>query len=65
MGIEEEESIEAAAAARRERLRALRAAQELLNTPDQDDQGSGAEHRPNGVQSADREADEEEEEEEK
>jgi len=32
----EEESIEQAAAARRERLRALRAAQELLNTPDED-----------------------------
>ncbi|XP_073295260.1 uncharacterized protein [Primulina huaijiensis] len=30
----EEESIEAAAASRRERLRALKAAQELLNTPD-------------------------------
>ncbi|XP_052180729.1 uncharacterized protein LOC127793946 [Diospyros lotus] len=32
----EEESIEQAAAARRERLRALRAAQDLLNTPDDD-----------------------------
>ncbi|XP_059647229.1 uncharacterized protein LOC132293679 isoform X2 [Cornus florida] len=32
----EEESIEQAAAARRERLRALRAAQDLLNTPDED-----------------------------
>ncbi|KAA8549645.1 hypothetical protein F0562_001337 [Nyssa sinensis] len=31
----EEESIEQAAAARRERLRALKAAQELLNTPDE------------------------------
>ncbi|KAL2553383.1 mRNA splicing factor [Forsythia ovata] len=31
-----EESIEAVAAARRERLRALKAAQELLNTPDAD-----------------------------
>ncbi|CAI9780465.1 unnamed protein product [Fraxinus pennsylvanica] len=31
-----EESIEAVAAARRERLRALKAAQELLNTPDTD-----------------------------
>ncbi|XP_075479586.1 uncharacterized protein LOC142520489 [Primulina tabacum] len=30
----EEESIEAAAASRRERIRALKAAQELLNTPD-------------------------------
>ncbi|KAK6121135.1 hypothetical protein DH2020_045123 [Rehmannia glutinosa] len=35
MGGAEEESIEAAAAARRERLRALKAAQELLNTPDE------------------------------
>lgn len=33
MAIEKEESIEAAET-RRERLRALRAAQELLNTPD-------------------------------
>ncbi|KAF3975160.1 hypothetical protein CMV_001567 [Castanea mollissima] len=32
----EEDSIEQAAAARRERLRALKAAQELLNTPDED-----------------------------
>uniref|UniRef100_A0A5B7BH85 Putative coiled-coil domain-containing protein 12 isoform X1 n=1 Tax=Davidia involucrata TaxID=16924 RepID=A0A5B7BH85_DAVIN len=31
----EEESIEQAAAARRERLRALKAAQDLLNTPDE------------------------------
>ncbi|XP_059455596.1 uncharacterized protein LOC132185821 [Corylus avellana] len=31
----EEDSIEQAAAARRERLRALKAAQELLNTPDE------------------------------
>lgn len=36
MGLEEEESIEQAAAARRERLKALKAAQELLNTPDAD-----------------------------
>ncbi|KAL8547841.1 hypothetical protein ACS0TY_007244 [Phlomoides rotata] len=34
MGSGEEESVEAAAVARRERLRALKAAQELLNTPD-------------------------------
>ncbi|GMY12730.1 coiled-coil domain-containing protein 12 [Fagus crenata] len=33
---EEEESVEQAAAARRERLRALKAAQQLLNTPDED-----------------------------
>ncbi|EOY18712.1 Cwf18 isoform 2, partial [Theobroma cacao] len=32
----EEESIEQAAASRRERLRALKAAQELLSTPDED-----------------------------
>ncbi|KAG2664288.1 hypothetical protein I3843_16G072200 [Carya illinoinensis] len=32
----EEDSIEQAAAARRDRLRALKAAQELLNTPDKD-----------------------------
>ncbi|GAB2294471.1 hypothetical protein Dimus_028677, partial [Dionaea muscipula] len=32
----EEDSIEQAAATRRERLRALRAAQELMNTPDED-----------------------------
>ncbi|XP_010248829.1 PREDICTED: coiled-coil domain-containing protein 12 isoform X2 [Nelumbo nucifera] len=32
----EEDSIEQAAAARRERLKALRAAQDLLNTPDED-----------------------------
>ncbi|XP_027121639.1 coiled-coil domain-containing protein 12 [Coffea eugenioides] len=37
MATEEEDSIEGAAATRRQRLRALRAAQELLNTPDQDD----------------------------
>ncbi|KAG5247147.1 coiled-coil domain-containing protein [Salix suchowensis] len=36
MGLEEEESIEQAAAVRRERLKALKAAQELLNTPDAD-----------------------------
>ncbi|GFP94806.1 coiled-coil domain-containing protein 12 [Phtheirospermum japonicum] len=34
----EEESIEAAAAARRERLKALKAAQELLNSPDDNPQ---------------------------
>lgn len=32
----EEESIEQAAASRRERLRALKEAQELLNAPDED-----------------------------
>ncbi|KAL6518619.1 hypothetical protein OROGR_019121 [Orobanche gracilis] len=37
MGGGEGESIEAAAAARRERLGVLKAAQELLNTPDDDD----------------------------
>ncbi|KAL5746988.1 hypothetical protein ACOSP7_023977 [Xanthoceras sorbifolium] len=36
MATEEEDSIEQAAAARRDRLRALKAAQELLNTPDDD-----------------------------
>ena len=36
----EEDAIEQAAAARRERLRALKAAQELLNTPDE----GGAQH---------------------
>ena len=36
MGLEEEDSIEQAAAVRRERLKALKAAQELLNTPDAD-----------------------------
>ncbi|KAL3618116.1 hypothetical protein CASFOL_038437 [Castilleja foliolosa] len=39
----EEESIEAAAAARRERLKALKAAQELLNTPDDNPQDAGNE----------------------
>ena len=34
---EEEESIEQVAAARRERLRALKAAQELLNAPEEQD----------------------------
>ncbi|KAL6579711.1 hypothetical protein OROMI_007735 [Orobanche minor] len=38
MGGGEGESIEAAAAARRERLGALKAAQELLNTPDDEDE---------------------------
>lgn len=41
----EEDSIEQAAAARRDRLRALKAAQELLNTPDED--SAQAEHRKN------------------
>ncbi|TXG51775.1 hypothetical protein EZV62_024299 [Acer yangbiense] len=36
MATQKEDSIEQAAAARRERLRALKAAQELLNTPDDD-----------------------------
>ncbi|KAK2655191.1 hypothetical protein Ddye_008243 [Dipteronia dyeriana] len=36
MATQEEDSIEQAAAVRRERLRALKAAQELLNTPDDD-----------------------------
>nr|GMD37870.1 coiled-coil domain-containing protein 12 [Ipomoea batatas] len=40
MGSEDESSIEAAAAARRERLKALRAAQELLETPDDDKEAS-------------------------
>ncbi|XP_050377605.1 uncharacterized protein LOC126794856 isoform X1 [Argentina anserina] len=34
----EEESLEEIVAARKERLRALKAAQQLLNTPDEDDQ---------------------------
>lgn len=33
---DEDDSIEQAAASRRERLRALKAAQEFLNTPDED-----------------------------
>ncbi|KAI7749763.1 hypothetical protein M8C21_011137 [Ambrosia artemisiifolia] len=37
MGSEEEESIEQAAAARRERLEALRAAQKLLENPDEEE----------------------------
>ncbi|PWA99547.1 mRNA splicing factor, Cwf18 [Artemisia annua] len=37
MGIEEEETIEQAAAARRERLRALKAAQQLLENPEDDE----------------------------
>ena len=41
----EEDSIEQAAAARRERLRALKAAQELLNTPDED--SAQVEHKTN------------------
>ncbi|XWS07982.1 hypothetical protein CRYUN_Cryun41cG0037800 [Craigia yunnanensis] len=40
----EEESIEQAAASRRERLRALKAAQELLNAPD-DDSAQAAENQ--------------------
>lgn len=39
---DEEDSIEQAAATRRERLRALKAAQELLNTPDE---GAGQHER--------------------
>ncbi|CAK7338656.1 unnamed protein product [Dovyalis caffra] len=42
MGLEEEDSIEQAAAARRERLKALKAAQELLDTPDADDSAKTA-----------------------
>ncbi|VFQ77997.1 unnamed protein product [Cuscuta campestris] len=42
MGSEDEISIEAAAAARRERLRALRSAQELLETPDDDKDNSSS-----------------------
>uniref|UniRef100_A0A7N2MPJ6 Coiled-coil domain-containing protein 12 n=1 Tax=Quercus lobata TaxID=97700 RepID=A0A7N2MPJ6_QUELO len=41
----EEDSIEQAAAARRERLRTLKAAQELLNTPDED--SAQVEHKTN------------------
>lgn len=37
MATEEEDSIEQLAAARRERLKALKAAHQLLNTPDDDD----------------------------
>lgn len=37
MGTEEEVGVEQAAAERRERLRALKAAQELLETPDDGD----------------------------
>lgn len=44
----EEESIEQAAAERRERLRALRAAQELFETPDDD-----SSHQSNNSQDAD------------
>ncbi|XP_022155131.1 uncharacterized protein LOC111022269 isoform X2 [Momordica charantia] len=43
----EEDSVEQVAAARKERLRALRAAQELLNTPDE--KTSGGEDKDNGV----------------
>ena len=40
MASEEDDSIDQAVAARRERLRALRAAQELLNTPDGDNKAN-------------------------
>ncbi|GAB2217697.1 hypothetical protein Drorol1_Dr00000901 [Drosera rotundifolia] len=43
---DEEDAIEQAVAERRERLRALRAAQELLNTPDED--GARGESKDNG-----------------
>ncbi|KAL3655434.1 hypothetical protein CASFOL_001220 [Castilleja foliolosa] len=42
---DEEESIEAAAVARRERLKALKAAQELLNTPDDNPQDADKEQK--------------------
>ncbi|KAL3512992.1 hypothetical protein ACH5RR_025709 [Cinchona calisaya] len=67
MAIQEEESIEAAAAERRERLRALRAAQELLNTPDQDDQDrttTATSRRQDDAQPTEHDADDEGEEEE-
>ncbi|GLU12766.1 hypothetical protein SLE2022_294250 [Rubroshorea leprosula] len=48
----EEDSIELAAASRRERLRALRAAQELLNTPD-DDSAQADENGANGTNETD------------
>ncbi|XAR55206.1 hypothetical protein NMG60_11035207 [Bertholletia excelsa] len=50
----EEESIEQAAAARRERLRALRAAQDLLNTPD-DDSSSQADAKTDVAKNDDQE----------
>jgi len=43
----EEDSVEQVAAARQERLRALRAAQELLNAPDE--KTSGGEDQENGA----------------
>ncbi|GFP99091.1 coiled-coil domain-containing protein 12 [Phtheirospermum japonicum] len=45
----EEESIEAAAAARRERLKALKAAQELLNTPDDNPQDADKEQEKDNI----------------
>lgn len=36
MGVEDDESVEQASASRRERLKALKAAKELLSTPDND-----------------------------
>ncbi|XP_010322514.1 uncharacterized protein [Solanum lycopersicum] len=50
MSTEEENAIEAAAAARRERLRALREAQELLQTPDDDGNKTKEEEDENDVQ---------------
>ncbi|KAH0659420.1 hypothetical protein KY289_028168 [Solanum tuberosum] len=50
MSTEEENAIEAAAAARRERLRALREAQELLQTPDDDGNKTNEEEDENDVQ---------------
>ncbi|MCD9561063.1 hypothetical protein HAX54_020020 [Datura stramonium] len=50
MSTEEENAIEAAAAARRERLRALRQAQELLQTADDDNNKTNEEENENDVQ---------------
>ncbi|XP_050215405.1 uncharacterized protein LOC126666623 isoform X2 [Mercurialis annua] len=46
MGIEEEDSIEQAAVARRERLNALKAARQLLNTPDTTDNADDNDNNP-------------------
>lgn len=51
MGSEEEVGVEQAAAARRERLRALKAAQELHETPD-DDNNSVKDQGNDGVEDA-------------
>ncbi|XP_055832215.1 uncharacterized protein LOC129901120 [Solanum dulcamara] len=50
MSTEEENAIEAASTARRERLRALREAQELLQTPDDDINKTNEEEDENDVQ---------------